>query len=78
MRQELSTTNLIDRTMRESWEKRGSKDMFEVARGKAIEILENYEATPLPDDVKKKIRDIVQEGEDEANEMEKAKKKKIY
>lgn len=78
MRQELSTTNLIDRTMREGWEKRGSKDIFESANEKAIEILENYQATPLPDDVKKKIRDIVQEGEDEANEMEKAKKKKIY
>ena len=78
MRQELSTTELINRKMRESWEKSGSKDMFEVAREKAINILENYEVEPLPEDVKKKIHDIVVEGEEEAIEMEKAKKKKIY
>ncbi|MBK5254309.1 MAG: trimethylamine methyltransferase family protein [Peptostreptococcaceae bacterium] len=78
MRQELSTTELIDRRMREGWEKRGSKDMFELAREKAIDILENYKVTPLPDDVKKKIHDIVVEGEEEANEIEKAKKKKKY
>jgi trimethylamine--corrinoid protein Co-methyltransferase len=78
MRQELSTTELINRKMRESWEKSGSKDMFEVAREKAINILENYEVEPLPEDVKKKIHDIVVEGEEEAIEMEKAKNKKIY
>ena len=66
MRQELSTTELINRHMRERWEKDGSKDMAEVAREKAIDILENYEVKPLPDDVRKRIRDIVEEGEAEA------------
>ncbi len=70
MRQELSTTNLINRKMRDNWEKNGAKDISQVAREQAIEILENYKPTPLPDDVRKKIRDIVLEGEAEANELE--------
>ena len=70
MRQELSTTNLINRKMRDNWEKNGAKDIAEAAREQAIEILENYKPTPLPDYVLKKIRDIVLEGEAEANELE--------
>ena len=69
MRKELSTTNLINRKMRDNWEKAGSKDMAQRAREQAIEILENYKATPLPKDVAKKIRDIVEEGELESREM---------
>lgn len=69
MRKELSTTNLINRKMRDNWENAGSKDMVAVAREKAIDILENYKVTPLPDDVKKKIRDIVEEGEAEVKEL---------
>jgi trimethylamine--corrinoid protein Co-methyltransferase len=70
MRQELSTTTLINRKMRDSWEKSGAKDISEVAREQAIKILENYKPTPLPEDVRRKIRDIVLEGEAEANELE--------
>ncbi|MBP6492145.1 MAG: trimethylamine methyltransferase family protein [Clostridia bacterium] len=71
MRQELSTTELINRRMRDHWENAGAKDMAQVAREKAIDILENYKAEPLPDDVAKKIRSIVEEGEEEAAELEK-------
>ena len=56
--------------MRDSWEKSGAKDISEVAREQAIKILENYKPTPLPEDVRRKIRDIVLEGEAEANELE--------
>lgn len=70
MRQELSTTTLINRKMRDNWEKNGAKDIAAVAREQAIEILENYKPTPLPEDVRKKIHDIVLEGEAEANELE--------
>ena len=69
MRQELSTTNLINRRMRESWEKAGSKRIDQVANEQARDILENYKVTPLPDDVKKRIHDIVVEGEEEAEEL---------
>jgi trimethylamine--corrinoid protein Co-methyltransferase len=69
MRKELSTTNLINRRMRENWENQGSKTMDQVANEQARDILENYEVTPLPPDVRKKIHDIVVEGEEEANEL---------
>lgn len=71
MRQELSTTELINRRMRDHWENAGAKDMAQTAREKAIEILENYKPVPLPEDVAKKIRNIVEEGEAEAAELEK-------
>lgn len=69
MRSELSTTKLINRRMREHWEARGAKDMAASAREEAIKILETYKPTPLPEDVKKKIHGIVEEGEAEAAEL---------
>lgn len=69
MRKELSTTNLINRKMRENWENAGAKDMAQAAREQAIEILENYKPIPLSEDVKKRIRDIVEEGEAEVREL---------
>ena len=71
MRSDLSSTEFIDRYTRDTWEKNGGDTMTDRARVKAIDILENYEVTPLPDDVKKKIHDIVVEGEEEAEEMAK-------
>ena len=76
MRQELSTTQFIDRTQRETWMKKGGMTMTDATKAKAIDILENYEVTPLPDDVKKRIHDIVVEGEEEAEELAKFKAKK--
>lgn len=73
MRTDLSTTTLINRKMRNNWESEGSRDMAQVANVKAREILENYKPIPLPDDVKKRIRDIVEEGEEEARELSKMK-----
>ncbi len=71
MKQELSTTQLINRRMRDHWEASGAKDIAQAAREKAIEILESYKPTPLPADVAKRIHDIVEEGEAEAVELEK-------
>lgn len=71
MRSELSTTKLINRRMRDHWEARGAKDLAAVAREEAVKILETYKPTPLPEDVKKKIRAIVEEGEAEAAERHK-------
>lgn len=70
MRTDLSTTTLINRKMRNNWENAGAKDLPAVAREKAIEILENHKPIPLPDDVKKRIHDLVEEGEAEAAELE--------
>ena len=76
MRKELSTTQFINRTQRETWERKGAKTMDQAAHEKALEILENYHPEPLPEDVRKRIHDIVVEGEEEANELEKFKKSK--
>lgn len=75
MRSELSSTDLINRRMRDNWETAGAKDMAQVAREKAIEILENYKPTPLEPAVAKRIHDLVEEGEAEANEMAEFRKK---
>ena len=75
MRSELSSTDLINRRMRDNWETAGAKDMAQVAREKAIEILENYKAAPLEPSVAKRIHDLVEEGEAEANEMAEFRKK---
>lgn len=68
MRSELSTTKLINRRMRDHWESRGAKDIAAAAREEAIKILETYKPTPLPEDVRKRIHDIVEEGEAETAE----------
>ena len=75
MRKELSTTKYIDRTQRETWEKKGSMTMTEAAHAKAIDILENYHPEPLPEDIQRDIHNIVEEGEREAEELAKFKAK---
>ena len=75
MRKELSTTKYIDRTQRETWEKKGSMTMTEAAHAKAIDILENYHPEPLPEDIQRAIHNIVEDGEREAEELAKFKAK---
>lgn len=75
MRKELSTTKYIDRTQRETWEKKGAMTMTEAAHAKAIDILENYRPEPLPEEIQRGIHRIVVEGEEEAEEMAKFKAK---
>jgi trimethylamine--corrinoid protein Co-methyltransferase len=60
-----SQAYLLDRRMREDWEAAGSKDMYQRAREKMIDILENYKPPALPDDVLQTIRSIVLESEKE-------------
>ncbi|MGF6376981.1 trimethylamine--corrinoid protein Co-methyltransferase [Clostridiales Family XIII bacterium PM5-7] len=63
MRDEISTTTLIDRKMRETWEKAGAKDMPTRAREKAKEILANHFAEPLTKEVEQKLMDIIKREE---------------
>ncbi|SCJ89960.1 Trimethylamine:corrinoid methyltransferase [uncultured Eubacterium sp.] len=64
MRDEISTTTLIDRQMREKWEKDGAKDMPARARALAKDILANHQPIPLPEDVQDKLRAMIErEGE---------------
>lgn len=62
-------TELFDRTSRGTWESNGSKDIREVAKEKAREILSKHEALPLPEDIKRELEKEVKtiykrEGED--------------
>lgn len=64
MRGEISTTRLIDRQMREKWEKDGAEDMPQRARALAREILANHRPESLSADVQKKIREIIDREEE--------------
>jgi trimethylamine--corrinoid protein Co-methyltransferase len=60
-----SRYELIDRQMREVWEKAGATTAYERATAKAKWILENHKPDPLPDEVLGKIRAIIEETEKE-------------
>jgi trimethylamine--corrinoid protein Co-methyltransferase len=60
-----SRYELIDRQMREIWEKAGATTAYERAIAKAKWILENHKPDPLPDEVLGKIRAIIEETEKE-------------
>ena len=60
-----SQPELIDRQMREVWEKAGATTAYERATAKAKWILENHKPDPLPDEVLGKIRAIIDETEKE-------------
>ncbi len=60
-----SQPQFIDRTMRETWEKRGAKTAHQKAMDKVRTILETHQPTPLPQEVLDKIRAIVEETEKE-------------
>ena len=62
---EISTTELIDRRMRESWEKDGAKDMPQRAREKAKKILAEHRAEPLSPAVLQKFAEIMEREEKE-------------
>ncbi len=55
---------LFPRISFENWVADGKKTLVDRANEKAKDILEHYEAEPLPDDVVKKIRQITKEAEE--------------
>ncbi len=60
-----SQAYILDRRMREDWEAAGSKDSYQRAHEKMIDILETYKPPALPDGVRETIRSIVVESEKE-------------
>ncbi len=62
---DLSTTRLIDRQVRESWEAAGSPDFYEKARQEAKRLLVEHDVEPLPDEVAEELRRIVAEADRE-------------
>lgn len=70
----LSAPKLLDRYNREAWIGNGSKDIVQKSYEKSREILENFKPEPLPENIQKQLRDIVEEAEAETAEI-KAKEK---
>jgi len=62
---EQSQPVLIDRRVREDWEARGGTDMYQRAQARAREILETHVPEPLPDDVRQRLRSVVDDADRE-------------
>lgn len=60
-----SRPTLMDRKVRSSWEKAGSKTLHERAMEEARKIMETHQPDPLPEGVAEKLRAIVEETEKE-------------
>ncbi len=58
---ELSEPTHIDRRVREDWEERGATDLHARCLAEAREIIREYRPEPVPDDVARRIHDIVEE-----------------
>lgn len=64
----MSQPTLIDRRVREKWEKGGGRTMHEKAVDKARDILKNHKPTPLSDEIRSEMRSIVENVEAEIRE----------
>jgi trimethylamine--corrinoid protein Co-methyltransferase len=62
---EQSQPEIIDRKGRDKWEKAGSKSLYDRALEKAREILKHHVPLQLSDEVKAKLRSIVENAEKE-------------
>lgn len=51
---------LLNRNPRETWEERGSKTFEKRVNEKVLEVLEEHEPTPLPDEITKKIDQVLE------------------
>jgi len=65
MRTVQSQSKLFDRTTRQSWAERGSKDLATRAAEETRYILEHHKPTPLPPGVGNKLREIIEAAEKE-------------
>lgn len=64
MRTAQTHPELIDRRIRSEWQKIGGTTIYERSWEKALKILETHKPEPLPEDVQKTIRKIVEETEE--------------
>lgn len=60
---EQSRPKLIDRQTRGAWQAKGGKDLTQRAREEARKIIKTHKPTPLSDDVKKTLREVVKSAE---------------
>jgi trimethylamine--corrinoid protein Co-methyltransferase len=59
-------SDVIDRDTVETWEKKGSKSTWERAQERVDELLAKYQPSPMPDDIKKELRDITTKAANQA------------
>jgi trimethylamine--corrinoid protein Co-methyltransferase len=64
IRSEHYLPRLFDRSTRETWIARGGKDIQEVAREKAREILAKHAPEPLPAEVDAELKAIIKQAEE--------------
>jgi trimethylamine:corrinoid methyltransferase-like protein len=55
----------MDRRVREEWQADGATDMYERARRRACELIESHEREPLDEDVKRRMRAVVERADKE-------------
>jgi trimethylamine--corrinoid protein Co-methyltransferase len=72
MRQELSTSSLFERRMKDAWIRDGAKDTYQRAREKALHIYENQKTDPVDPEIAAKLRSIIEEAEAEEAEAGRA------
>jgi len=65
MRTHQTYPKLIDRLMREDWDRSGQKTIHDRAWEEATDVLDTYQPEPLPESVRQTIRDIRLETEKE-------------
>lgn len=65
MKTEQFLPDVIDRSNHEQWEQKGAKDFSARAKEKALKILNAHKPIPLPEDVQKEIRRIIEKTEKE-------------
>lgn len=60
MRKELSLPCLSERSSYDDWYQRGGKNSVELAREKVSEILDNHQREPLPDEVRREMKEVIE------------------
>jgi trimethylamine--corrinoid protein Co-methyltransferase len=63
-RNEFWFPKLMDRLRWDEWQQAGSRTMAQRVREKVIDLLENYEPEPLPDDVLKEVKEIIAQADE--------------
>jgi len=62
---EQSQPRLMDRRVREEWQADGATDMYERARRRACELLDSHRREPLDEEVKQRMRAVVERADRE-------------
>ena len=68
-RTEYQAAEISNRQSIGDWRKHGKKDLAQVAREKALDLLENHQPHPLPEDIREQIHGVVERAESKLKAM---------